>query len=433
MNTIAKISNINIENLDTGNYFQSLLKEAMIHNCLGEDRVKGIQSETISLMTKLVNTYTSNESSSVRVEKAREIYESACFCIGGYLKSLPDMEDQIQAVKTTGMNELFQLGLEVEKKNYEEAENLYQTLKKEGLSTANLAYKQTVYKGIGEFFPYYDIKYAAQEAGGTIDYPLAVEVTDLNGVEFMKEYLGRLYLENSFCRFFPEANIEGVLRGYQEDYKDLLLNIFEVIFMNALGLCILKRDIYNLNITEEDRTTLQSQLEPLSRNELLEKLTETVNQLAAYMNISNEELLVYMKTVIKALSQRLYHNLKLNKLETIFITIKEYKRDTGSHFKEGIPMDDEDLRNLIKEMQECRYTTVKIALVKKSVHSLSDLVEILDTSFYGREFEEVFTLLSEMELSVLMNTISDLENSYSFHESDYKEWQIALKKYKKLS
>jgi hypothetical protein len=249
----------------------------------------------------------------------------------------------------------------------------------------------------------------------------------------MKEYLGRLYLENSFCRYFPEANIEGVLRGYQEDYKDLLLNIFEIIFMNALGLCILKRDIYNLNITEKDRLTLQSQLEPLSRNELLEKLTETVNQLAAYMNISNEELLVYMKTVVKALSQRLYHNLKLNKLDNIFISIKENKSDTGSYFKEGIPMDDEDLRNLIEEMQECRYTKDKIALVKKSVHSLSDLVEILDACFYGRELEEVFALLSDMELSVLLNTISDLENSYSFYESDYKEWQIALKKYKKLS
>ena len=90
-------------------------------------------------------------------------------------------------------------------------------------------------------------------------------------------------------------------------------------------------------------------------------------------------------------------------------------------------MEDERLRELIEEIKDCRYLSDKIAILREQVHSLYDLVELLDTCFYDEEYDEVFQLLSKAELSVLQKSITGHINPEEL--SDFvpeKEWQARL-------
>ena len=52
------------------------------------------------------------------------------------------------------------------------------------------------------------------------------------------------------------------------DYEDLLLNLYQPVFQNALGRCLLGRDVLELSITAEERAELHRRLSPLSSNGL---------------------------------------------------------------------------------------------------------------------------------------------------------------------
>ena len=66
----------------------------------------------------------------------------------------------------------------------------------------------------------------------TADYPLYNNlIGKLDGVEFIKEYLNSLYLENLFCKKFSEDKIKYLLYGYSHDYKELIINIFEIVLL----------------------------------------------------------------------------------------------------------------------------------------------------------------------------------------------------------
>lgn len=62
--------------------------------------------------------------------------------------------------------------------------------------------------------------------------------------------------------------MECVLNAASPDYEDLLLNLYQPVFQNALGRCLLGRDVLELSITAEERAELHRRLSPLSADEL---------------------------------------------------------------------------------------------------------------------------------------------------------------------
>ncbi len=408
-------------NLNNKYYFQSLVKEGNERNVLSNRQVENIQINLFSLLKDYVNRYTSYESSSVRTEKAQQLLESICYTIGAYLKTVQGVKNQMELLNSGNMKELFYSGLNLLKEYVEESKLLLKNLQSEALRINNLAYYNTIFTGIPEYFRDCDIKYAPQDGAGSIDYPLAIDITDLEGIEYIKEYLLRLSMENTFCKHFNESSIEQLLNGYHTDYPDLLINIFEITLINVTGLVLINKDIYQLNITESDRYLLKIKLDSLTADQLQEQLKQAVLELYNVMKIDNNKLLQYMLKAVYPISRRLIQLLSMDKLEMMFISFKDIKTNKEPDFQDGEMMEDELLRDLIEEMQDCRYTSDKITLIKNKVHSLGDLIEVMEVCFYGEEFNEIFKLLSETEISALFGYFNDEEE---------KEWQNALLKYR---
>jgi len=123
---------------------------------------------------------------------------------------------------------------------------------KNKLATIHYTYNATLNDGIGSFFASYNPDYEAQETPASIDYQLCNDVGELAGVEFIQRYLEHLFLENEFCGNFAAEDIQHLLCGYDKEYKDLLINIFEHVLTAAVGCSLANRSVVKLDITGEE-------------------------------------------------------------------------------------------------------------------------------------------------------------------------------------
>ena len=117
--------------------------------------------------------------------------------------------------------------------------------------------------------------------------------------------------------------------------------------------------------------------------------------------------------------------LKHNSLETIFITSKENKYQPLFEINEEKKLDDESLRKIISEIMECRYVSDKKLIIKRNIHSITDLVDVLEGyCIFEDEFTEVFKSLSDIELAMLFKKYpTHLIDSNLHLTENEKDWQ----------
>jgi len=429
MNQLEKSQLINENILDQEFYFQSLFLEACKINILSDTQIERIQLELVELMAKEVERFTNDESSSVQVERAQELLQSITYSMGVYLKSLPDMTDKIDLLKTEKMSVLFYRGMEVISTLKAKAKLLLQNLQVNCLKLNNYAYQDTIYTGIPEFFHDYNIEFEAHIFHGSIDYQLNDTVVGLLGVEYMHEYLYRFTLEHNFIKHFSVKTVNQLLQGYDKEAEHMLINVFELVLTNALGCELMGTKVMDLNLHISDREWLQNSLEKLSREELQNKLGVALEHIAVELELELESI-HYAKKSIPQIAVRLMHNLQTRTLEKLFISFADQAVEEEI-FEDGIPMEDEQLRELIERLRDCSSTSDKVTIIKETVRSLADLIELLEENFYEDEYAEVFQLLSEAERSILMKSIQ-IEAGIE-HMDDYepeKDWQKKLLEYK---
>ncbi|MBU3183058.1 DUF6179 domain-containing protein [Clostridium psychrophilum] len=85
MNSIEKQYLIKKEKLNQKCYLQSILEEAYRLKLLTDSELENIQMQSIQLLAKQTERYTSGDSSSVKVETAESILQSIFYGIGVYL------------------------------------------------------------------------------------------------------------------------------------------------------------------------------------------------------------------------------------------------------------------------------------------------------------------------------------------------------------
>jgi hypothetical protein len=104
-----------------------------------------------------------------------------------------------------------------------------------------------------------------------IDYPLSLDVSFYSGIEYMEKYLETLYWENEFCRHFDASLLQNLLTGYDENADDLLINVFELAFGNALALTMVQEDPRSLAVTPARQSAFRTRFSKLSKEELLDE------------------------------------------------------------------------------------------------------------------------------------------------------------------
>lgn len=404
MTNIEKRHIINSNNLSEEFYFYSLLQEAYTCGLLNKADLENIQLQCISLLAYKSERYTMGDSSSIRVETAESIMKSNLYTIGLYLKSLSDADSAVDELKSEKISELYEKGRKLVSSRLQLAKNLYTMVQNNKLDTKNHSYNSTLSeKGIGTFFKLYNIDYEAHDFPANIDYQLCNPVNDLAGVEFIQKYLENLYFENEFCMNFASKNIQHLLYGYDKNYPDLLINIFEQVLTAALGCYLAGRDIRGLNIIKEDIQYLYGKLRRYARHELLSTINDAAKQICMELKLIEPSLQEYIEKSLVTIVTNIENALKINTLDKVFIASKNPDLEPKIRFESGVKMDDEQYRELVEELIRCRYEPDKLVLIKEKVKSLDDFEDILfDVQLEEKEVLSLLDTLGDVELAEML-------------------------------
>lgn len=418
---ISKQFPIQKEMLSGEHYVQSLLQQASRLGLVTPQQTEQLQLQTAQLLQKQLTRFTHGESSSVKVETAQSILLSLLFTVSLALKEMPEIEAQLKALTEEGMENLHTRGREAIKAKFLRAKALLNAVKHSRIKTENEAYNQTVDTAIPGFFTMYDLYYAAHGLPCMIDYPLAVEVTDRAGIEFIEVFLQRLAWENAFCAQFSTEELTQLFTGYHSDFNELLENIALLTLTNTLGSILLGRGSDSITLTSEDITLLMGRLAGLTSEgftrqmEIAKTQLPLVQDAADYLVQCADRIIVRIDAARQSLGP------------SPFIAVKHAGAVEALVFTDHGRMDDERFRGLTEELRSCRDIQDKLLLMRREVHSFGDLTDILGAEcFFGQEYEPLFGSLKDFELALLYKTIPREEDGTLHRTEAEKEWQQAF-------
>lgn len=323
MNEIEVISKIKREKLDERNYFNSLIEEAYYNEMLtNEDRVS-LRMQILQLLDEKIYRYTGNDSSSIRKEAMEEISDSNNYIISIYLKTFRNPDEAIKVIKEKGLKIAYQEGRKKIDKMLNVIRVMYIKVKQNKLNIQNATYNDTLIGGIQGFLKIYDPDFKAQDMKITADYPLYNNlIGKLYGVEFIKEYLNSIYLENVFCNKFSEEKINYLLYGYSHDYKELIINIFEIVLLEAIGCKLAKRDIQDLAISIDELNEIYVKLKDKEKIEIKQEINRAYKEICEELLLDNEQLQKYIEKNFDYIAEMITNAVEQNTLDKVFIIQK---------------------------------------------------------------------------------------------------------------
>lgn len=286
---------------------------------LTEQEEINIQAKLWQLLARRTELYTMGEHSSVRVETAQELLQSVSFCLDLYLKQSGNTK---KLFAVADLEELFELGQKILEGQIELGQRLYSKACLTAPKIENISYVDTL-RSIGGFFKHYDYRFFAHLIPCDIDYQLCHAVKEgLQGVEFINQYLGRIIMENEFVRKFEKESAESLLKSYCSDYKGLLINIYEPIAVNAVGLALLQEDCKALNIKASDRERLNSLFNPLTATPAKKELNDAALRVCSELGINDASSARYLRRTAEGLYPRIEAALPHGNLGGIFLSFE---------------------------------------------------------------------------------------------------------------
>ena len=323
MNEIEVISKIKREKLDERNYFNSLIESAYEEQMLSEDDIVNIQIQILQLLDEIVYKYNGLDSSSIRKEILEDISNSNNYTIGVYLKTFRNPDEALKEIKDKGVKKAYQEGRKKIDRMLNIIRLMYIKVKQNKLNIENDTYNDTINGGIQGFLKIYNPDFKAQDMKITADYPLYNNlIGKLDGVEFIKEYLNSLYLENLFCMNFSEEKIKYLLYGYSHDYQELIINIFEIVLLETIACKLVNRDIQDLAISTLELNELYKLFKNKNNIEIKNTVIKTYQRVLCEIGLDSNEYKKYIEKNLDNITQMIINAVKQKTLDKLFIPQK---------------------------------------------------------------------------------------------------------------
>lgn len=269
---LEKKSMIKRSELDEKEYMESLLKKAYTIGLIDTSNIFNIQNQLLELLKIKVKKYIGIENSSILADEAKIIMESNIYTINLYLKEITPDEGILKLVNGR-IIDLYYSGVKILKRKVSLCKILYHKVLSTILQTENETYNFTLVDGINAFFKVYDFEYDARNIKITADYPLYNNLFGKQeGIEFIENYLKSLYYENVFCKMFSKAEIEEALYEYNENYSELVINIFTIIFVRVVCSKIIEKENEVLSWNCDNKKKLCEVLSGKSKKEIYDEV-----------------------------------------------------------------------------------------------------------------------------------------------------------------
>lgn len=383
------------KNLSSDEYFKKLLEELVKDNILTKKELESILFNRMKLLKEKLFYYTRNEGSSILEEEAESILEGIDYTIGLYFKSL-DIEKSIEVLKSLKLNNSLKEGEKIIKNKFEKNKVLFNRLKENKLMVNNYSYDDTIEYGLSVFFSKYEMFFKPHENQGSIDYQIPINILMFKGIEYIEKYICILSYESELCNKFKPTELIMLLKNYDSNYEELLINIFQLVLFNVLGRVLCGKNLDGLSLNDNDILQIQNDLSDLSRDEVILRLIKAFEESASQLNINNNEVIDYGILLIKKEINYVYMNIKENTLNNIFITYKYREERMKIRYTDGNKLKDSKFREYTDRIRDSKSMKEKIEIILNNFKSLNDVVDMLESEcLFSEEYQVFFMSIPE--------------------------------------
>ena len=257
--------------------------------------------ELIPVVAKLAGQYTGFESTSVTYERAEQLMEAVLYCIREYENTGTEtlLPENILA------EEAYRQGFHLVQEKAQELRKLCNSLTPFFRTYGNICLKDTILKGIPEFFKWYDMKFAPMDTIITLDYPVPADLSAYSGVDTVYEYIKIIYQEQRFLQKMDASYIRQVLEHSLGDYENSVENLGNAVFLNLMVHIMLKKPLETAGFTESERQQIIKWCEPLTYDELEIHLAELTVKFAETYWQRDSDITAYLKSHVKGVAVRI--------------------------------------------------------------------------------------------------------------------------------
>lgn len=429
MADIDRLHVIDKSALSGRNYFVSLIEQGRFCALLSDSDMERIQLESLSLLAEQTEHYNKGSSSSIRVEKAQDLLSSVLYTAGIQLKSYPSPDDAIDALKSESLEQLFHMGLKRIDRKIIIAKQMHLGIKKCLFKTQNVFYRSTVIDGINGFFKLYNPEFSAQEIHITADYPTFNSVHDLEGIEFIEKYLQNITYENKFCLYFSANTVHHLLCGLDENYQQILMNIYEPVLTASLGCILNHRAVRDLHLIYSDLDVLTKLFAEKTSDEVEILLKKTLEKLITELACPSG-MAVYLRNSISAIAVSVKNAALLGNLDKVFLIPSYLENNPQIVLSYGERMDDKAYNQILNEIMRCGNAAHKAEIIINKIHSLGDLLEILRDADLTQE--ELLCLFQKFPSSGITALFKQYPNDYFLSDESEIKIYSSLQSFKNL-
>ena len=119
-----------------------------------------------------------------------------------------------------------------------------------------------------------------------------------------------------------EEKIKYLLSGYSTRYKELIINIFEIVLLEIYACKLVNKNVQNLIITKEELNKIYDILENKTEQEIKDKLQNLYIDIKKELLVKDIEIQNYIETNLDYIFKLIYNSFKQKTLDKIFITEK---------------------------------------------------------------------------------------------------------------
>lgn len=421
------------DQVDSPNGLLALLETAGGVETISKEAVASLQEGVSIKLRELMIQYNNGRSSSMDVELAKDIMESLCYTLDA---GLHQRQEQTLSLRFDyNVPELYRQGRRNLEMLYQRASSLWQRAMKTRPSFGTFAYHDTLEKGMAHFFAAYDMDYGAHKTISDLhypDYPLALlDDHGKTGVILIEAYLRGLCLENDYCALFPIQRVHALLtqhnRVYRIHYKHLLINLFSLLFDNALFCILAGENGRKLLLAKEQAKAAELRLVKLEPQELARECDLAVDRMTAELGIESESLLQYIRRYAGNMLPTFENALRDGRLQRLILWETDATPNgPATILRQGKRLSDLALREITQKVMDCPNVDDKLDLILHSTQCMEDFVDILRANcLFGDEYARLFARLEKMELAILARAVF---GQYGEHTHPDELWERELLK-----
>lgn len=437
------ITLINKEALDENRYFISLMNVAAQKGLLQMDLLKNSSLELNDILKEVVYRYTKGQSSTLKTEVVEGLMKSMVYALDLLLIQFPTPEEAIAHLKNNNMKSLYDEAIINLKAYTVDTKQLYKDIEAKRLFIPNVVYEESFAQAIPNFLSSYDVYFSAQETTCDIDYPLTIDHGSATGIIYIRKYLETFEAENEFCLKFNPLDIHKLLKAYGKanriSFKETPINIFELVFNNAIFATLLGMDYENLILSSIEFELLEDKLSGLNKPHIHDLLLKALDVMTLNLEIHNPKLENLMRRYTISLIERLDIALKNGNLANLLVREANITPKDATTLEVGKKMGNRDFRVVYNKIMNCVTVEDKMAILTTYVSSLDDFIDLLKADcFFGEEYSYVFDGLGDLELSALIcNGLKEyiigekdvLNNLFSTNIDYQFDWEEAFVEY----